>query len=62
MKKAERGFNCVEMMHQGGLRIHEELKDKTREEQLAYWQRQDEEARKKHPRLRTLSPSHTVHK
>jgi hypothetical protein len=30
-------FDCVEMMHEGALRIHEALKGKTKEEQLAYW-------------------------
>ena len=30
-------FDCVEMMHRGALRIHETLKGKTKEEQLAYW-------------------------
>ena len=30
-------FDCVEMMHQGALRIHETLKGKSKEEQLAYW-------------------------
>jgi 1,2-phenylacetyl-CoA epoxidase catalytic subunit len=56
MKKTtkKKSFDCVEMMHEGALRIHEELKGKTREEQLAYWREQDEEARRKHPRLRSL--------
>ena len=47
------------MMHEGGLRIHEELKGKTREEQLAYWRKIGEEARKKYPRLRTFESAHT---
>lgn len=36
MKKTK-DFDCVEMMHKGALRIHNTLKGKTREEQLAYW-------------------------
>ncbi len=59
MKKTEKRFDCVEMMHEGGARVHEELNGKTREEQLAYWQRQNEESRRKHPRLRALSPTNT---
>jgi len=54
MKKRNNEFDCVEMMHEGGLRIHEELKGKTREEQLAYWRARNEEARRNHPRLRGL--------
>ena len=37
-------FDCVEMMHRGALRIHEALKDKTKEEQLAYWRQRHAEA------------------
>lgn len=36
------------------MRIYEETKDMTKEEELAYWRRQNEEARRKHPRLREL--------
>jgi 1,2-phenylacetyl-CoA epoxidase catalytic subunit len=32
------------MMHRGALRIHETLKGKTREEQLAYWRDRHAEA------------------
>ena len=54
MKKTEKSFDCVEMMHQAALRIHEDLKGKTREEQLAYWRQKNEEARRKYPQMRTL--------
>ncbi len=37
-------FDCVEMMHQGALRIHETLKGKSKEEQLAYWRQRHAEA------------------
>lgn len=37
-------FDCVEMMHRGALRIHETLKGKTKEEQLAYWRERHAEA------------------
>ena len=59
MKKTEQRFDCVEMMHEGGLRIHEALKGKSREEQLAYWRERNEEARRKYPRMRTLESAHT---
>jgi len=62
MKKTKKSFDCVEMMHEGALRIHEELKGKTREEQLAYWRRQNEEARRKHPRLRALDRTNSAAK
>jgi len=39
MKKTKKAFDCVEMMHEGGARIHEVLKDMTREGQLAYGER-----------------------
>lgn len=56
MKKTKKDFDCVEMKHAAGLRIHEELKGKTRKEQLAYWERKNEEARKKYPQMRVLGP------
>jgi hypothetical protein len=37
-------FDCVDMMHRGALRIHETLKGKTKEEQLAYWRERHREA------------------
>ena len=52
MKKTEKTFDCVEMMHQGALRIYEEMKNMTREQRLAYWKQKDEEARKKYPQMR----------
>ncbi len=55
MKKTEKSFDCVEMMHQGGLRIHDQIKDMTKEQRLAYWKRKNEEARQKYPQMRELS-------
>ncbi len=55
MKKTSKSFDCVEMMHEGALRIHEETKEMTKEEELAYWRRKDEAARREHPRLRELN-------
>lgn len=56
MKKTKKAFDCVEMMHEGGLRIHEALKGKTREEQLAYWRERNQAARVNHPRIREAEP------
>lgn len=52
MTTKKKTFDCVEMMHRGALRIRNALKGKSREEQLAYWKRQNEEARVEHKRLR----------
>jgi hypothetical protein len=57
MKKTRKKFDCVEMKHAAGLRIHEEIKNMTREEQLAYWQRKNEEARHKYPQMRVSESS-----
>ena len=54
MTTKKKDFDCVEMMHRGALRIHDELKGKTREEQLAYWKQKNEEARAEHEALREL--------
>lgn len=56
MTTKKKEFDCVEMMHEGGLRIHEELKGKSREEKMAYWRERDTAARREHPRLRELAP------
>ena len=37
-------FDCVEMMHEGALRIYEETKGMTMEEELAYWRERRKEA------------------
>jgi hypothetical protein len=60
MKKTKKSFDCVEMMHEGALRIHEELKGKTREEQLAYWAEWNEKTRKRYPRMKVFVPSKIV--
>lgn len=57
MKKTEKKFDCVEMMHKGALRIYEETKDMTREQELAYWKRKGEDARKKYPQMRDAVPA-----
>ena len=56
MKKTQKPFDCVEMMHAGALRIYEETKDMMVTEELVYWQRQNEQARTTHPQLRIARP------
>lgn len=60
MKKTKKSFDCVEMMHEGALRIYEKTKDMTEEEELAYWRERNEEARRKHPRLKELARARVV--
>lgn len=52
MKTKKKSFDCVEMMHEGALRIYEETKDMTEEEELAYWERKNQEMRQRYPRLK----------
>jgi len=59
MKSEPKKFNCIEMQDGAALRIHEALKGKTREEELAYWRQRDAEARVKYPRLREDARSRT---
>lgn len=54
MKTKMKTFDCVKMMHEGALRIYEETKGMTREEELAYWRRKEEEMRRDYPRLREM--------
>ena len=44
MKTKTKSFDCVEMMDRGALRIYEETKDMTVEEELAYWRARQAEA------------------
>lgn len=40
-------FNCVEMQHKGAERISEELAGLNSDEELAYWQKQTQELKKR---------------
>ena len=60
--KTKKSFDCVEMMHEGALRIYEETKNMTEEEELAYWRERSEAARREHPRLRELDRADHVSK
>lgn len=57
MTKRKKDFDCVDLQDRAALRIHEALKGKTREEELAYWRQRSEEARLKYPRLRDAEAS-----
>jgi hypothetical protein len=39
----KKDFDCVEMKRRAALAIYEETKDLTREEEIAYWRRKNEE-------------------
>ncbi len=62
MNKTKKSFDCVEMMHEGALRIYEETKDMTEEQELAYWRLRNEESRKKYPQMRELEPANSTPK
>jgi len=44
MKTKTKTFDAVAMMHEGALRIYEETKGMTVDEELAYWQRRHQDA------------------
>lgn len=44
MKTKNKNFDCVEMMHGGALRIHEETKGMSVAEELSYWRKRHAEA------------------
>ena len=52
MKTKTKTFDCVAMMHRGALRIFEETKGMSVEEELAYWRQRSEETRVRYPHLR----------
>lgn len=41
MKKSNKQFDAVEFMHEQALRIYEETKGMTREEELAHWKERE---------------------
>jgi hypothetical protein len=45
-------FDCVEMKRQGALRVHEQLKDMTIEQQIEYWRQRSEQFQRDQERLR----------
>ncbi len=46
MKTKTKTFDCVAMMHRGALRIYEETKGMSVQEELAYWRQHHEHAQK----------------
>lgn len=54
-------FDCVEMKRQGALRVHEQLKNLTVEEQIEYWRQRSAEFQKEQDRLHTqVEVPHTL--
>jgi hypothetical protein len=45
-------IDCVEMKRRGALRVHEQLKGMTVDQQIEYWRRRSEEFRRELERLR----------
>jgi transcriptional regulator with XRE-family HTH domain len=52
-------FDCVELQHRGALRIYEETKNMTTSEQVAYWERKDEEFRRQRAEREALASAKT---
>ena len=50
-------FDCVEMMHRGALRIYEETKGMTVEEELTYWRERHAETIAKLKQAREAHPA-----
>lgn len=50
-------FDCVEMMHQGALRIHETTGRMSRKAELAYWQSRTKELL---PTAQSAAPHHAA--
>ena len=49
--RKKKSFDCVEMKHRGGDRIHETLRHMTEEERKAYWEQRNAEGRELQRRL-----------
>lgn len=53
--KISKDFDCIQMKREASLRIHEEIKNLTREEELAYWRAQFEDMRREYPRMKFVA-------
>ncbi len=42
MTTMKKTFDCVQMKRQASLKIHEQLQEKSVEEQIAYWKKRNE--------------------
>lgn len=54
MSKTRKTFDCVEMKRAGSLRIYEETKYLTLDEEIAYWNKRSKEM------LRAIESAHTI--
>jgi len=59
MKTKTKTFDCVEMMHREALRIYEETKDMSVEEELAHWRQRHTQALEE---LKQVPPARAVEK
>jgi hypothetical protein len=56
MNTKTKTFDCVEMMHEGALRIYEETKGMSVEEELAYWRKRHALALKELDKISSTAP------
>ena len=54
MKKKK--FDCVEMQHRGGLKVHERLKNMSPKQQAEFWKRRSEALAERQRRMREERP------
>jgi len=54
MKTTDKEFDCIAAKREGSLRIYEETKDLTLEEEIAYWNERTKEMR------RAIESAHTI--
>ena len=52
MKRKKKTFDCVEMMHEGGRRVYELVKDMTMEQEVEFWRKRTAELRRRQEELR----------
>jgi len=57
MRAKQKDFDCVEMKRKGARKVREATKGMTVEEKAAYWRVRTEEALKKYPKMREMTPS-----
>ena len=56
--KTKKTFDCVRMKRQGAERVMEQLRGKSFQEQLEFWQKGTEDLRRRQQELKTVDSSH----
>ncbi len=57
METKKKNFDCVEMKHQGAVRVQKQIKNMTHEQELNYWSRGTEQLTEKQKQLRAARRS-----